>query len=246
MTEQASNLSLILVEDEIVYSKMIMYQLSLVHLDDNRELLINHVRSISELEEIKEFIEPEIVLLDLGLPDSSGEDSFHKAQSLFPNAAIIILTGNENSELGAHLIKCGAQDFIIKTEVNQEYLNRAITYTYNRSNNSKKVQSENSLYKLAFDIIPVPALIYNASTSTVIDINHSLIKTENSPQSKEWKTALQSFLSTQSKDFFSISDVIEIQYYVSESKKCLRISQLEGDNYLVQVELANEKGKGST
>lgn len=185
----SKELNLVLVEDELIYSKMIMYQLSKINLED-REIFINHVSTLAELKDIKEFIQPEIILLDLGLPGSFGIETFETVHKLFPESSIIVLTGNQDTEIGPKLIKIGAQDFIHKTEVNQEFLNRAITFTVNRLNNLTFNKDVKSVYNLAFRNTPLPLAIYNRDTTEVIDTNIYCKKHDVLIDSNFWKIDL--------------------------------------------------------
>jgi len=70
------DVNLLVVEDETVYSRIIMYQLSKLEIP-GKKLHVHLVTSIAEMQEFKEFLNPDIVLLDLGLPDSQGTEWPH-------------------------------------------------------------------------------------------------------------------------------------------------------------------------
>ena len=78
----------------------------------------------------------DIILLDLGLPDVSGLESFQVTLKKHPSIPIIILTGLANEETGINAIKYGAQDYLVKGEFNGKLLVRAIQYAIER----KKVE----------------------------------------------------------------------------------------------------------
>jgi signal transduction histidine kinase len=87
----------------------------------------------------------DIILLDLGLPDSSGLETLIKLIALFPGlATIIILTGLNDTETGLKAVNNGAQDYIIKGQVDSEILLKSIIYSFERSrlNNKLKTQIE--------------------------------------------------------------------------------------------------------
>ena len=56
----------------------------------------------------------DIVLLDLSLPDSQGLDTFRSIHTKAPKLPIVVLSGNENEELAAEIVKMGAQDSLSK------------------------------------------------------------------------------------------------------------------------------------
>jgi DNA-binding NarL/FixJ family response regulator len=55
------------------------------------------------------------IVLDLGLPDSTGPSTFLTVLSAAPDAAIVVVTGNEDEGLERELLRWGAQEFFPKT-----------------------------------------------------------------------------------------------------------------------------------
>jgi serine phosphatase RsbU (regulator of sigma subunit) len=72
------------------------------------------------------------VLLDLGLPDSTGLQGLKKLLQLEPEAAIVVLTGEANEHLGEQAVRAGAQDYLVKGEVAGHMLHRVIRYAVER------------------------------------------------------------------------------------------------------------------
>ncbi|MEX2158002.1 MAG: ATP-binding protein [Dehalococcoidia bacterium] len=75
---------------------------------------------------------PDAVLLDLGLPDSQGMDTFIAAHSNAPNVPIVVLTGFSDEAVGARTVEAGAQDYLVKGQVDAHGLVRAIEYAVRR------------------------------------------------------------------------------------------------------------------
>ncbi len=72
------------------------------------------------------------VLLDLSLPDSEGMETFKKTRAQAPELAIVVLTGNEDEELGLQAVREGAQDYIVKGSLNGVGLSRAVEFAIER------------------------------------------------------------------------------------------------------------------
>ena len=72
------------------------------------------------------------VLLDLGLPDSSGANGVAKIRQRFPAVPIVVLPAQEDEGLGLELVHGGAQDYLLKTEVTPPLLLRALRYAVER------------------------------------------------------------------------------------------------------------------
>jgi PleD family two-component response regulator len=69
---------------------------------------------------------PDVILLDLALADSQGIDTFRAAQAQEPEIPVILLVGPEDGELGSRMVRDGAQDFLIKKQVDCAPLAHAI------------------------------------------------------------------------------------------------------------------------
>jgi signal transduction histidine kinase len=74
----------------------------------------------------------DVLLLDLGLPDSQGLDTFFTVRSQMPEVPIVVLTdlGDETSAIKA--VREGAQDYLVKGQVNSNLLVRSIRYALER------------------------------------------------------------------------------------------------------------------
>jgi len=75
---------------------------------------------------------PDAILLDLGLPDSQGLETFIKVHAQAPDVPIVILTGLDDAEKAIEAVKAGAQDYLVKGEVSGGLLVRAISYAIER------------------------------------------------------------------------------------------------------------------
>jgi signal transduction histidine kinase len=74
----------------------------------------------------------DVVLLDLGLPDSQGRATFTAVLRAAPTVAVIILTGHWDETLAISVVRAGAQDYLAKAEVDGNLLRRAIRYAFER------------------------------------------------------------------------------------------------------------------
>src|ERR1051325_1893125 len=74
----------------------------------------------------------DLVLLDLTLPDSQGLDTFVGLYNLAPEVPIVVLTALEDETVALTALRYGAQDYLIKSEVNPRALSRAIRYAIER------------------------------------------------------------------------------------------------------------------
>jgi two-component system cell cycle sensor histidine kinase/response regulator CckA len=74
----------------------------------------------------------DVVLLDLGLPDSQDDATFAAVRRAAPAVPVIILTGLGDEALAIRMVREGAQDYLVKGEVEGNVLRRAIRYAIER------------------------------------------------------------------------------------------------------------------
>jgi diguanylate cyclase (GGDEF)-like protein len=74
----------------------------------------------------------DVVLLDLGLPDSGGLATVEQTHVQSPDVPIIVLTGHDDEILGVNAVWKGAQDYLVKGEANSSLLGRSIRYAIGR------------------------------------------------------------------------------------------------------------------
>jgi serine phosphatase RsbU (regulator of sigma subunit) len=121
------------------------YDILLVEDDDGDALLVQEVlseagvsanlRRATSLAEAREMIErraPDVVLLDLGLPDQVGVRVVEQVVAASPGSAVIVLTGLDAEERGIAAVAAGAGDYLVKDQVDGPLLNRAIRYALER------------------------------------------------------------------------------------------------------------------
>jgi len=84
----------------------------------------------------------DILLLDLSLPDSAGVDTVRRARAHAPDLPIIVLTGHDDEILGANVVWAGAQDYLVKGQVDATLLTRAIRYAVHRQAVQDEVRAQ--------------------------------------------------------------------------------------------------------
>jgi signal transduction histidine kinase len=85
----------------------------------------------------------DIVLLDMGLPDGHGLDTVRRAHAVAPGVPMIVLTGLDDEALAADAMKEGAQDYLIKGQIENRALPRALRHAIERH----RMQTETDLVR---------------------------------------------------------------------------------------------------
>jgi len=74
----------------------------------------------------------DLIIVDLGLPDSQGLATFCKMCSHAAETPIIVLTGLADEEAGMKAVKQGAQDYLVKGQIDGRLMYRSIMYSIER------------------------------------------------------------------------------------------------------------------
>jgi len=82
----------------------------------------------------------DLILLDFGLPDSAGLETFLGVHAHSPNVAIIPLTALGDEDLALKAIQLGAQDYLFKSSINRQLLIRAMRYAVERKRSEEALR----------------------------------------------------------------------------------------------------------
>ena len=72
------------------------------------------------------------VLLDLGLPDAIGLSALAELRARVPDVPVVVLTGRIDDGIGPEALAAGAQDFLVKGQVDGPGLERSVRYAVER------------------------------------------------------------------------------------------------------------------
>lgn len=91
-----------------------------------------HAETLSEALHCLQERNFDLILLDLGLPDSQGLETFARMHDQAPQVPIIVLSGLDDDALAIQAVKEGAQDFLTKGRVDRYWLVRNIRHALER------------------------------------------------------------------------------------------------------------------
>ena len=90
----------------------------------------------------------DVILLDLSLPDAHGFAALTEMNARVENIPIVVLTGQYNEDLGLEALKHGAQDYVVKGNVNGAILSRVMEYAIERKRNEEGLRASERKYRL--------------------------------------------------------------------------------------------------
>ncbi|MFH0733048.1 MAG: PAS domain S-box protein [bacterium] len=145
-------ISVLLVEDnpgDALLIKEMLFDIKSI----NYELIINE--SLKQTKEYLNKINPDVLLIDLSLPDSKGIDTFLKISEIYYDKPLIILSGNNDEEISCLAVQKGAQDYLLKGKIDETILNRSILYAIERKKLETAVKESEQKFKLLADNAPM-------------------------------------------------------------------------------------------
>ncbi len=128
-TNPQQEIRVLLVEDSPTEAMLVMASLEET---DTAAFHVYHVLNLTDALSRLECCEYDVVVLDLTLPETSGVETFNAVHDRFPNMPVVILSANGNKEVALQTVENGAQDYIIKEQVDNMQLALALRYAITR------------------------------------------------------------------------------------------------------------------
>lgn len=144
---------ILIVEDDYSFADLVQFQLTTVGFESD------FILSIASIEEAKEaaleFI-PEVILLDLNILDSNGIVTYDSIATIFPHASVIVLSGLDDKNIALQIVSKGAQDYILKSDIKPELLEKTINYGSLRKKLKDELEESEKKYRDVFYKSPMP------------------------------------------------------------------------------------------
>ena len=116
-----------------------------------------------------------IILLDLSLPDKSGEDLISGILSQTQDLPVIVLTGYSDISFGLKSLEMGVSDYLLKDELNTTTLYKSIIYNLERKRILNNLRESEKRYSELFQLSPIPKWVYNKNTFEFLEVNEAAI-----------------------------------------------------------------------
>src|SRR5580692_1088128 len=159
MTKRAIK-RLLLVEDNAGDARLIR---EMFNEQGATEIEVMRVGSMSEAEKCLVEDPIDILLLDLGLPDSQGLDAVRRAHAAAPRVPLVVLTGLDDESLAGNALQVGAQDYLIKGQIETKGLLRALRYAVERKSMEEALFVEKERAQVTLNCIGDAVICTDAS-----------------------------------------------------------------------------------
>lgn len=93
-----------------------------------------------------------VILLDLSLPDTQGVDTIRKLRSQPSVPPIVVLTGLDDEDVAIKAVEQGAQDYLVKGQVDGYLLARSLRYAIQRHRAEEALKQRNRELQVLKDI----------------------------------------------------------------------------------------------
>jgi len=115
----------------------------------------------------------DLVLLDLSLPDSPMPDTFKRAHAAAPEVPIIVMSGLDDERFAMQTVHEGAQDYLVKAQVEPRLLVHAMRYAIERKRAEEALAQERDLFHTLLDNLP-DRIFFKDAQSSFTRINQAL------------------------------------------------------------------------
>ncbi|MBX7202738.1 MAG: PAS domain S-box protein [Bacteroidia bacterium] len=187
----AEQLHILIVEDSQADYAMIRQMLEGFY---GKHLTYSHCETLQQALSIIQQQAPDLVLLDLALPDSEGKNTFEQVMLAAGATPVVILTGLNDNQVALDAVNQGVQDYLVKGEFDEKLLIKSMLYALERKKNLGLLSQSRETYRLLFEETPLATLICDEQSGAIVRANHSAIArfgfTESELQAKSWTDLL--------------------------------------------------------
>lgn len=93
----------------------------------------------------------DVVLLDLGLPDSHGVETLARVRESAPELPVVVLTGYDEEEAAVEALRMGAQDYLVKGPIDAKLLARSLLHAMERHHILRRLQESEERFRSVLD-----------------------------------------------------------------------------------------------
>jgi diguanylate cyclase (GGDEF)-like protein/PAS domain S-box-containing protein len=142
--------SVLLIEDNPGDARLIR---EMFNEQNSMDIELNHVECMGDAEKYLAEHAVDIILADLGLPDTQGLESVRRTHAAAPHVSLVVLSGLDDVSIALQALKEGAQDYLIKGQIESRELLRALRYAVERKIVEETLYAEKEFAQVTLDCI---------------------------------------------------------------------------------------------
>ncbi|WEL22650.1 hybrid sensor histidine kinase/response regulator [Halorhabdus sp. BNX81] len=144
MPDAGTSIDVLLIEDNPGDARLVEHHLNESHVADIvGDVTLEHEETLAEGLRAIETGRHDILFLDLGLPESTGLATLGTVQDEDPRVPIVVLTGLDDRETAVTAIQRGAQDYLLKDDLDADDLARSLRYAVERHRQEAQLRLQN-------------------------------------------------------------------------------------------------------
>ena len=174
-------ITVLLVEDHIPFASVLQETLK----TGAPQMEIVHVETLSSGLGRLAQVGVDAVLLDLSLPDSRGLDTLDMVHSEAPEVPIVILTATDNKGLALQAVSRGAQDYLVKIDVDGPLLARSLRYAIERNATQRNLVQAEKLVAIG-QVVAGMARNLNQPLGVILEHVRRLARSDLEPNATKW------------------------------------------------------------
>ena len=142
--QQPETIKVLLIEDNPGDTRLVKEMLT--NAGENKFSLV-HVGLIKESLVLLKDEHYQVILLDLTLPDGHGLDNLRQVCTVAPHLPVVILTGLDDETTAIRAVREGAEDYLVKGQMDNNLLVRAVRYAIERKRAKEALRESEERYR---------------------------------------------------------------------------------------------------
>ena len=189
----------------------------------------------------------DVVILDISLPDKTGEDLIREMVALCKKIPVIVLTGFADFSFGLKSLSLGVADYIFKDDLTSATLYKSIIYSLERKKTITALEESEKKYSELFHLSPLPMFVFDQTNLQILNVNKAALK--------HYQYTREEFLIMTLNDISPADDLQRIEEALFDSRDQKQISlpgiyrQKKKNGEIIQVEISGNaipyKGKNA-
>jgi signal transduction histidine kinase len=163
---------ILIIEDDLSFAGLLQDQLTQIGFNPYNLICVD---SIADTRLVKLEFEPDVILLDLNIRDSFGIQTYDEVHAIFKDTTLVVLSGLDDKKVSLEIVAKGAQDYLLKTEINAGVIEKTIKYGMLRRTFRLQLAESEKKYKDLFYNSPLPMLMLRMRDFKVLFCNQAAL-----------------------------------------------------------------------